>query len=327
MKGRDFEFPPHQGRALRRARRLEWWTVAYLLSSIVLMYLVLGQSQAMRTAWYEDILSLIPPAVFLIGSRVAEWKPTRTFPYGWHRATSAAYLAAAAALFAMGGFLAVEAAMTLLSGRHPTIATVSLFGHDVWLGWLMIPALLYSAVPAVILGRMKLPLADDINDKVLYADAQMNKADWMTALAGIVGVLGIGFGFWWADSAAAGVIALDILHDGYRNLRISVADLMDREPRTVDGARAEPLLGRLHEALKRYAWVGAVDVRLRGEGHVFLAEAFVVPRDRTDLLDRVAHLAGELRRLDWRLREVIVVPVRTLPADGERDHARGRAAR
>ncbi len=31
--------------------------------------------------------------------------------------------------------------------EHPTIGTVMLFGHTVWLGWLMIAALLYSAVP------------------------------------------------------------------------------------------------------------------------------------------------------------------------------------
>ena len=39
----------------------------------------------------------------------------------------------------------------------------------------MIPALVYSAIPAVIIGRLKLPLARELHDKVLYADAQMNK--------------------------------------------------------------------------------------------------------------------------------------------------------
>ena len=27
----------------------------------------------------------------------------------------------------------------------------------------------------------------------------MQKADWMTGVAGIVGIIGVGFGFWWAD--------------------------------------------------------------------------------------------------------------------------------
>jgi divalent metal cation (Fe/Co/Zn/Cd) transporter len=63
------EFPPDQQRALRKARRLEWITIAYLVSAIGILALVLGSSQAMRTAWAEDILSLIPPIAFLIAMR------------------------------------------------------------------------------------------------------------------------------------------------------------------------------------------------------------------------------------------------------------------
>lgn len=40
-----------------------------------------------------------------------------------------------------------------------------------------------------------------MHDKVLHADAKMNKADWMTAAAALVGVLGIGLGWWWAKIA------------------------------------------------------------------------------------------------------------------------------
>jgi hypothetical protein len=43
----------------------------------------------------------------------------------------------------------------------------------VWLGWLMIAALAWSAIPSVVLGRAKLPLAAE----VLYADAKMNRAN------------------------------------------------------------------------------------------------------------------------------------------------------
>jgi hypothetical protein len=47
----------------------------------------------------------------------------------------------------------------------------------VWLGWLMIAALAWSAIPSVVLGRAKLPLAAELHDKVLYADAKMNRAN------------------------------------------------------------------------------------------------------------------------------------------------------
>lgn len=134
----------------------------------------------------------------------------------------------------MGAFLLWDSVTALLSFEHPSIGTVRLFGTPIWLGWLMLPALVWSAVPAALLGRAKLPLAGALHDKVLHADATMNKADWLTAGAAMVGVLGIGFGLWWADAVAASVICLDILHDGVRNLRTVVADLLDSQPTTVD---------------------------------------------------------------------------------------------
>ncbi len=42
-----FELPPELQPTLRRARRLEWLTIAYFISAIILLALVLGSSQAM----------------------------------------------------------------------------------------------------------------------------------------------------------------------------------------------------------------------------------------------------------------------------------------
>jgi cobalt-zinc-cadmium efflux system protein len=49
--------------AMRRAERLEWWSIAWTISVIVVMGAAMGSSQTMKTAWIEDCLSLIPPAV------------------------------------------------------------------------------------------------------------------------------------------------------------------------------------------------------------------------------------------------------------------------
>ncbi len=78
----------------------------------------------------------------------------------------------------------------------------------------MIPAAAYSAFPAMLTGGIRLPLAREIHDRVLFADSKMNKADWLTDMATIAGVLGITYGLWWADAVAAAVISADILHDG-----------------------------------------------------------------------------------------------------------------
>ena len=310
-----FEFPPEQERAFRKARRLEWVTIAYLSSVGVLMYLVLGSSQAMKTAWIEDLLSLIPPIVFLIASRVAIRHPNEQFPYGYHRAVSIAFLCASLALFVMGGWLLVDAVIKLISAEHPTIGGVTIFGHTIWLGWLMLPTLVWSGVPAVLLGRAKLPLARNLHDKVLHADAQMNKADWLTATAAFVGVTGIAWGYWWADAAAAALISLDILHDGFRNLKQVVCDLMDEAPRTVDRSEPSHIPDRIRERLKEFPWIADAQVRMREEGHVYFGEAFVVLRETADLPEKLYEATQACADLDWRVHDLVLVPVPSLDGD------------
>lgn len=278
----------------RKGRRLEWWTIAYLVSAVVLLYLVLGSSQAMRAAWFEDLLSLVPPIGFLIASRVDDRAPNTRFPFGFHRATSIAHLASALALFGMGGYLAYDAARSLLSGHHPTIGTVTLFGEAIWLGWLMLPALLWTGIPAVFLGRAKQPLAKEIHNKILYADADMNEADWKTAAAAMVGVIGVGLGFWWADAAAAGLVGLDIFKDGIVNIRSSISDLIDQVPTKVDHSGPDPLIGEVVRNLEALPWVRSAAVQLREQGKIMTGDALV------EIADLDAISAEELSE---RLRE------------------------
>ena len=310
-----WELPTDKAAVMRKAVRLEWITVAYLVSAVFFIYLTLGSSQAMKTAWFEDILSLIPSIVFLIASRIRHRPPTKEHPYGFHSVVTVAFLCAALALFFMGLFLLYDAIKALLSFEHPTIGTIVVFGRQVWLGWLMIPALLWSAIPAMILGRMKIPLARRLHDKVLYADAKMNKADWLTASAAIVGVLGIGVGWWWADGLAAGLISMDILHDGWKSLRAVVSDLLDSRPTSVDDSAADPAPARIRNYLLEQSWVSDAEVRMREEGHVFFGEVFVVPSDQRNLTTHIDDAVRELMRQDWRLRDLVVMPVKS--SDGE----------
>jgi cation diffusion facilitator family transporter len=306
------EFPPDRAEILRKAKRLEWITIVYLITAVVVIYLTLGSSQAMKAAWYEDLLSLVPPIAFLIGTRIRAKQPNDDFPYGYHRAITISYLCASLALFVMGLFILYDSLLKLMLFEHPPIGLVQPFGEPIWLGWLMIPALVYSGVPAVILGRMKLPLARQLHDKVLFADAKMNKADWLTAMAAIVGVIGVGLGFWWTDAVAASLISLDITHDGFTNLRMSLADLMDNRPTTVDGEQADPIVQRVETELLGLDWIKAARVRLREDGHVFFGEALVVPTSQTDLADRLQEAAERVQKLDWRLHDLVISPVSTL---------------
>jgi cation diffusion facilitator family transporter len=310
---RTLELPPELRQTLRKARRLEWLTIAYFVSAIILLALVLGSSQAMKTAWFEDILSLIPPIAFLVATRLNERPPTDRFPYGYHRAASIAHLCAALALFTMGAYLLIDSVFKLVTAEHPTIGSVELFGQTIWLGWLMLLALAWSGVPSVFLGRAKMPLAEELHNKVLYADADMNKADWLTAFAAMVGVVGIGFGLWWADAVAAALISLDILKDGIKDLRRVVADLMDQIPTTVDRDDVDPLRDKLVSMLQNLDWVDETEVRLREEGQVYFGEAFVVPSDTANLTAKIEAALEQARGLDWRIHDLAIMPVRRLP--------------
>jgi divalent metal cation (Fe/Co/Zn/Cd) transporter len=140
----------------------------------------------------------------------------------------------------------------------------------------------------------------------------MNRADWMTAGAAILGILGIGIGLWWADGVAALAISIDILHDGQKFVRESVADLMDESPQTVDESEPEPVINAVHTKLKETGWIAESAVRLREHGHRITGEVWIVPADDADLPGCVDELCEELHALDWRLHGLAVAAVENL---------------
>ncbi|MDG4833394.1 cation diffusion facilitator family transporter [Solwaraspora sp. WMMD1047] len=311
-----FELPPDRAALHHRAIRLEWWTIAFFVAAVALLALTLGQSQAMKAAWIEDMLGLVPPTVFLIAARYRNRKPTERFPYGYHRSVSVAFLAGSVALLGLGGYVVYDSASRLIARERAPIGLIEVLGHQFWLGWLMVAVLFVTMVPAVLLGRAKLKLARELHDKVLYADAEMNRADWLTAAAAILGVLGIGAGLWWADAVAALIIGGDIVRDGVRTTRSAVADLMDERPTMVDGSRPHPVPEQLLAAVRDHDWITDAWLRIREEGHVFVGELLVVPRADTDsLVQRLEHLSAFTRDFDWRVHDIVIAPVTRIEHD------------
>ncbi|SFF82260.1 cation diffusion facilitator family transporter [Actinoplanes philippinensis] len=315
-----FELPPDKAELHRRAVRLEWWTIVFFLVAILLLAVTLGQSQAMKAAWIEDMLGLVPPAAFLVAARFRNRRPTERFPYAYHRSVSVAFLAGSVALLSLGGYVVYDSVMRLIAKERPPIGLVELFGQRFWLGWLMIVVLLATMVPAILLGRVKQRIARELHDKVLFADAEMNRADWLTAGAAVLGILGIGAGLWWADAVAALIIGADIVRDGVRTTRAAVADLMDEAPSLVDGSGPHPLPRELLAAVLDHDWVADAWLRLREEGHVFVGELLVVPVADTDrLTERVEELERFARAFNWRVHDLVVAPVTAIEtADGAR---------
>lgn len=294
--------PPEIADDLRRAKRLEWWTLGSMTSVVAVMYLAMGSSQAMKTAFAEDLLSLVPAITFLIAAWLEPRRPTRKYPYGFVRVNSLAFLASAVVLTVLGAMLLFDGVSALAKGEHPTIGPIEVFGQVIWLGWLMIAALTYSVLVPVILGRLKQPIARRLCDKVLHTDADMQKADWTTGLAGIVGIAGVGLGFWWADAVAAAAISLSILKDGLKNMRIAAAELLDSVPRELDSAKMAEDAERLQARLEAMYPEG--HVRLRESGRYILANIGNVHPPATP--PKLGELMGDDPH--WRLVQLSFTP-------------------
>lgn len=312
------DLPEKQQRALKSAIRWEIFTMCYTGMTITVVAFVLGGSQAMRTAWIEDMLSLTPQVAFLVAMIFVRRRPTRQHPYGLHRAMGVGHMVAGVALLVIGLNLAVESTIGLVSGEHPTIGTVKLFGQTVWLGWLMVAVMVVIVVgPVFIYGPAKARLAPVLHNKLLHADADMAKADWQTNAASIVGVLGIGVGWWWLDGAAAIFISLGIVWDGFRNAKGAVLDLMDQRAATPDDKHAHPVASEILTLLHAQDWVADAAVRIRDLGQVLHVEAFVVPSGRKVRVADVDAASAAIARLDWKVQDVVVIPVSHLPQEAD----------
>ena len=207
------------------------------------------------------------------------------------------------ALAAVGVSLLWDALSTLAAREHATVGTIHLFGRDLWAGWVMLAAMAYSIVPPLIVGWKEMPLSIRLQDEVIHTDAKMNKANWMTGAAGLFGVLGLGLGWWWADSVAAAIISFDIILDGWKALRVATAELVDGIPRELGGIGPDPEAEKLIRKLKR-EFPGS-EVRLRETGRYIHAEVCGVepegPQDLDALWPGVSH-----RR--WRLAQLTFLP-------------------
>lgn len=288
---------------LAKARRLEWWTLGWMSSVVVVMWLVMGSSQAMKTALIEDVLSLVPAIVFLVALRFEGKRPSKAFPFGYDRVQSLGALIAAVALCAAGALLLVDSGMSLAAQDHPTMPPITVFDQEIWQGWVMILGLVYSVVPPVILGRIKQPIARRLQDEMLDTDAMMQRADWMTGLAGIIGVLGVGLGFWWTDAAAGAFISFSILKDGVTSLRVATAELVDGTPRRLGKIELADDARKLREALEeRYP---EAEIRLRATGRYIHAEVCGELPERAPSPEEVWRGDPERR---WRLAQISFVP-------------------
>ena len=299
---------------MKRGERLAIAMIVYLMLDIVVLYLLLSGSASVFALIVEDGLELVAPIAFLITAGARRRSPSPRYPYGYHRVVTLGSFASSVALLMFGLVLLLVSARTLLQGTHPTVGSIELFGELVWRGWLVLLWLAPGTLIPFWLGRKLLGPSQKTNNKVLYATARLLVADWQTSVAAMIGIVGIALGVWWLDSAAAIFIATSVVMDGIRNTTRTGGALIDRMPTKIGSDEVVELVGTIEQTAERADWVQDMEVRLREEGVVYSGVVLVAAgRDvQTEQLDA---LGSRIRELDWRLREVLVVPVKLEPGE------------
>ncbi|KTC67777.1 Cation efflux family protein [Legionella birminghamensis] len=318
---KDLEFPAHLNPLYAKAIKYEWISFFYMISATFFSFMAMSNSQTMKTVWLEDMLGIIPPASFLLASRIIRWKANKNFPYGYHKITGMSYFTSSMALFVLGIFLLIDGASVLIKQEHPSIPDVHIAGYSIWMGFIMMIALLWSSIPSTILGHIKIPLAHKLYDKILFADSKMNKASWMSGFASIIGIAGIGVGFWWADASIAILISLSILNDGYSNLKYAILDLMDEVPKTIEKNKTDPLISAVKSILKQEDWVKSFEIRFRVVGHLFFGDIFIISDKKMISPEKIQALRNKIEQHHWRLHDITI----TVLSDIHKSNSSGRS--
>ena len=157
-----------------------------------------------------------------------------------------------------------------------------------------------------------MPLAKELHDKTLHTSATIDKGDWLAGLAGILGILGIAYGYWWADGLAGGLISLEIIKDGFTTLKNSVYQLMNMRPTGVESKKEDPIYVKVQQEINNFDWVRESEIRMREDGDLISGEAFIVPHDEGNLMNKLGKAGERIKSLDWRIHAFDMIPVRAL---------------
>lgn len=189
--------------ALDRALRLEYLTVGWnLLEGALAVAAALAAGSVAIMGFGIDSFVECASALIMIGRLRAE-REGNLDAHDLEALEHRARRLIAASLLALSAYVAIDALQTLQAGKHPEFSAPG------------VGLLLVSIALMLWLARAKRRLAIELGSGALEADAvQTTACFWLSvaALAG-VGLNGL-LGWWWADPAAALVIAGLVAYEG-----------------------------------------------------------------------------------------------------------------
>jgi cation diffusion facilitator family transporter len=240
---------------------------------------VVGLSTGSLAILSEAAHSLIDFAATLMtyfAVRIADRPADEEHHYGHGKMESVSALAETVLLFVLSGVVLWEACQRLISGHSHTVeATTTAFA-----------IILASIVIDFLRARALSRVAATTSSEALEADALHFSSDMWSSAAVLVGLLGVRYGYDWADSVAAIVVALFVCLAGWRLGRRTIDTLTDTAPAGV----AE----RISAIARRVRNVVSIErVRTRRVGATVFSE-IEVGASRTLPLDRVETLKSDI---------------------------------
>ena len=191
-----------RGRLQRRARLLAWggnaWHVAEF--AIALVAGIAAGSIALIGFGVDSLIEVLAGGVVVwlfTGSRI-----------GSHDAERRAQQAISISFWLLAAYVTVEALRTLAAGHHPDAS------------WVGISLAAFTAVTMPLLARAKRRVGHALGSSATVSEA---KQTTLCAYLSVALLVGLGanavFGLWWADPAAALVIAGLAAHEGIQSWR------------------------------------------------------------------------------------------------------------
>jgi cation diffusion facilitator family transporter len=240
---------------------------------------VVGLSTGSLAILSEAAHSLIDFAATLMtyfAVRISDRPADKEHHYGHGKVESVSALAETALLFVLSGVVLWEAGQRLFGGHgHAVEATATAFG-------IIIVSIAIDFFRARVLSRV----ATATSSQALEADALHFSSDMWSSAAVLLGLVGVRFGYDWADSAAAIVVALFVCLAGWRLGRRTIDTLTDTAP--------EGVAERIVAVARGVRNVVSIErVRTRQVGATVFGE-IEVGASRTLPLDRVETLKSDI---------------------------------
>ena len=196
--------PTARDRALRRARRLNVATLGWnVVEAVVAVTAALAAGSLSLLAFGLD------SCIEVSGALVLTWRLARERRDGCRQPDDRrATRALAVSFFALAGYVGMESVLSLVQRHEPSVSPVGI----------VLTSLSLLVMP--LLARAKRRLAPVLGSRAQEREAQQTQLCAVLSAVVLVGLgLNAAFGWWWADPAAALVVAGLAATEGVRSWR------------------------------------------------------------------------------------------------------------